>query len=244
MVNQFQSQHEMLSESLLFRDVYTSEILDQEQPPADALCPECQSKQGLLRCKDCFPSHMLCHDCCLMIHQNTPFHSIEKWTGLFFQTTSLNEEGFTLYLGHGGALCPEIQFKTGTQGTQASGVADGRTMGEKTPSGEGRAGNKKPLIIVDVSGIHHLHIGWCQCEGSPGADIQLLRSRLFPASVSNPSTAFTFRLLTYFHIDSVECKTSALSFFSKLRRLTNDSSPDSVPVGLFSQCSVSLCGSN
>jgi hypothetical protein len=79
--------------------------------------------------------------------------------------------------------------------------------------------------------VHHLRIVWCQCKGAPGVDIQLLRSRLFPASVSSPSTAFTFGLLSYFHIDSVECKTSASSFFSKLRQLTNSSSPDSVPVG-------------
>jgi hypothetical protein len=36
--------------------------------------------------------------------------------------------------------------------------------------------------------------------------------------------------LDYFHIDSMECKTSASSFFSKLRRLTNSSNPLSVPV--------------
>ena len=172
------------------------------------LCPKCQSKQGLLRCDDCFSRCMLCHDCCLMVHQDTPFHSIKKWTGHFFQDTSLNEDRFTLHLCHGGAPCPEAQFKTGTQD------------------------NKKCLVVVDVSGVHQLHIGWCQCDDAPGADIQLLRNHLFPASISNPSTAFTFKLLNYFHIDSVECKTSALSFFSKLRCLTNDSSPDSVPVGL------------
>ena len=198
----------MLSESLLSCDVYISEILGQEQPPANMLCPKCQSKQGLLQCEDCFSRCVLCHDCYLMVHQDTPFHSIKKWTGHFFQDTSLNEEGFTLHLCHGGAPCPEAQFKTGTQD------------------------NKKCLVVVDVSGVHQLHIGWCQCDDAPGADIQLLRNHLFPASISNPSTAFTFKLLNYFHIDSVECKTSALSFFSKLWRLTNDSSPDSVPVGL------------
>jgi len=208
----------MLSESLPSRDGYISEVLDQEQPPANMLCPKCQSRQGLLRCKDCFSGHTLCHDCCLMVHQETPFHLIEKWTGWFFQATSLNKEGFTLHLGHGGVPCPEAQSKTSAQGTQAG-------------SG-GQAGNMKHLIVVDVSGVYQLQIGWCQCEGAPGADIQLLRNHLFPASISNPSTAFTFGLLRHFHIDSVKCKTSALSFFSKLRRLTNDTSPDSVPVHL------------
>ena len=207
----------MLSESLLSRDVYISEILSREQPPTNMLCPKCQSKQGLLRCEDCFSRSVLCHECCLTVHQDAPFHSIKRWTGLFFQDTSLDEEGFTLHLCHGGAPCPEVQFKTSAQD------------------------NKKCLVVVDVSGVHQLHVGWCQCDDAPGADIQLLRNCLFPASISNPSTAFTFKLLHYFHIDSVECKTSALSFFSKLRRLTNEFSPDSVPVGSqFSNLMVSI----
>ena len=229
----------MLSESLLYRDAHTSEILDQEQPPANPLCPECKSKQGIICCKDCFSRRMLCHDCCLMVHQNAPFHSIEKWTGHFFQATSLDEEGFTLHLSHDGAPCPETQFKTRTQETQDSGVDDDSTK----RTDKRQTDHKKRLIVVDVSGIHQLHIGWCQCKDAPGADIQLLRNRLFPASVSNPSTAFTFRLLSYFHIDSVECKTSAFSFFNKLRCLTNDSSPDSVPVSLLVFCLL-LCQSN
>ena len=222
----------MLSESLLSRDVYISEILDQEQPPANEICPKCLSKRGLLRCEDCFSRQMLCLDCCLATHQNTPFHSIQKWTGHFFQATSLNEEGFTLNLGHSGAPCPELQLGISSQGTQAGGVVDEGSGDERTPLGSRQADAKKRLVIVDVSGIHQLHIGWCRCKEAPGADIQLLRNRLFPASTANPSTAFTFKLLHYFHIDSVECKTSALSFFSKLRRLTNESSPDSVPVSL------------
>jgi hypothetical protein len=166
-----------------------------------------------------------------MVHKGTPFHSIEKWTGLFFQSTSLNEEGFTFYLGHHGSPCPEIQLESSNPETQASGRTGGRTTDEDRISEAWQNDNRKSLIVVDVSGVHQLHIGWCQCKDAPGADIQLLRSRIFPASISNPSTAFTFRLLGYFYIDSVECKTSALSFFSKLRRLTNESSPDSVSVG-------------
>ena len=180
----------------------------------------CQSKQGLLRCNDCFSRRVLCHDCCLVVHQESPYHHIEKWTGSFFQATSLSEEGFTLHLCHNGVSCPVPQPDTTTQGTKAE------TQGTQ------QANNKKSLVVVDVSGVHQLQISWCRCKDTPAADIQLLRNDLFPASISNPSTAFTFRLLNHFYIDSVECKTSAMSFFSKLRRLTNDSDPDSVPVCL------------
>lgn len=208
----------MLSESLLSRDVYTSEILDQEQPPSSMVCPKCQQGQGSLRCKDCISRHVLCHDCCLVVHQDTPFHLIEKWTGRFFQSTSLNQEGLVLYLGHGGVPCPGAQSMASTQGSQTG--------------GRGQVDNERCIVVVDVSGVHQVQVSWCCCDGAPGVDIQLLRNRLFPATTTKPSTAFTFGLLNHFHIDSVECKTSALSFFSKLRRLTNDSSPDLVPVGL------------
>lgn len=228
----------MLSDWLPSRDLYTCEVLDHEQSTADTLCPECQSRPGLLRCKDCFTGQVLCRNCCLTVHRGTPFHSIEKWTGLFFQSTSLDEEGFTWYLGHHGIPCPEIQLESSNLETQASDRVGGRTTDEEVLSDAWQDDTRKCLVVVDVSGVHQLHIGWCQCRDAPGADIQLLRNRLFPATISNPSTAFTFRLLDYFHIDSVECKTSASSFFSKLRRLTNESSPDSVPVGYLIFCSL------
>lgn len=90
--------------------------------------------------------------------------------------------------------------------------------------------NRQCLVIVDTLGVHQLQTNWCQCKTAPEPHIQLLRNRFFPASIKRPSTAFTFSVLDYFHIDTVECKTSASSFFSKLRRLTNSSSPHSVPV--------------
>jgi len=225
----------MLLESLASRDAYISEILDLEKPHIDMLCPMCQSKQGLFRCKDCFSRRVLCRDCCLLVHQESPFHFIEKWTGSFFQATSLNEEGFTLNLCHDGVSCPGSNPEAETQNTQAGTQGTGGGTQETKAGTQGAqqpAGDKKCLVVVDVSGVHQLQIGWCRCKDAPAADIQLLRRRLFPASISNPSTAFTFGLLNHFYIDSVECKTSALSFFSKLRRLTNDSDPDSVPVCL------------
>jgi len=131
-----------------------------------------------------------------------------------------------LYLGHGGAPCPGA----GEEEVQAGGVVGEETTDKGTLSEAWKEGPRKCLIVVDISGVHQLHIGWCRCKDAPAADVQLLRSRFFPASILNPSTAFTFGALEYFHIDSVECKTSASSFFSKLRRLTNNTNPDSVPV--------------
>lgn len=194
----------------------------------------CQSQQGCFRCKECFSQALLCRSCCFVTHRNMPLHHIEKWTGQFFDATSLNKEGFILFLGHGGEPCPANHMEGGGQESQAqdSDEEDEEEEGDEEPLTGWEKQDKRCLVIVDTSGVHQLHISWCQCKTAAEPHVQLLRSRFFPASIKRPSTAFTFSLLDYFHIDSVECKTSASSFFSKLRRLTNASSPHSVPVCL------------
>lgn len=194
------------------------------------MCLRCRSQQGYFRCKACFSQALLCQSCCFAIHHNTPLHRIEKWTGQFFDATSLNQEGFILYLGHGGQPCPVKSSQKDTQEDQArsSDEEEGENDGEPLTAWEKQ--DRRCLVIVDTSGVHQLRVSWCQCGTAPKPHIQLLQNHLFPASIKRPSTAFTFSLLDYFHIDSVECKTSASSFFSKLRRLTNSASPHSVPV--------------
>ena len=179
---------------------------------------------------DCFGQALLCHSCVIKAHSSLPFHSIEKWTGEFFKKTSLNAEGFVLHLGHGGLPCP----------------ANVTSVSEPKPTEEGECDeidevlleaweprDTRALVIVDVLKIHQLKVSWCCCEGAPDHKIQLFHHHLFPASTSWPSTAFTFAVLNYFHVDAVECKTSASNFFSKLRRLTDFTSPQSVPVSRF-----------
>jgi hypothetical protein len=143
----------------------------------------------------------------------------------------LHTEGFILHLGHGGSCCPANVSSPTTEGKAAGGGKDEEVeeAGEVLLEGW-EPKDKKALILVDVSGVHQLIVSWCCCPNAPDQASQLFQHRLFPASTSRPSTAFTFGVLEYFHIDAVECKTSAFNFFSKLRRLTDFSSPQSVPV--------------
>ena len=202
-------------------------------------------KEGTFRCLSCFGNNLLCHSCCLKVHSSLPFHSIEKWTGEFFKKTSLNAEGFILNLGHGGLCCPANLSSLSTEVKAAGDGEDLEQVGAETArDGEDEKlgeddevlpegwelRDKKALVLIDISGVHQLTVGWCCCPNAPDQASQLFRHRLFPASTSRPSTAFTFGVLEYFHIDAVECKTSASNFSSKLRRLTDFSSPQSVPV--------------
>ena len=133
----------------------------------------------------------------------------------------LEPGGVCLHLGHGGEPCPADHTGRDEQETEPGNSDEDEEDGA---DGVPLAGWEKHdgwcLVIINTLGVHQLRISWCQCSTAEEPHIQLLRNRFFPASVKRPSTAFTFSLLDYFHIDSVECKTSALSFFSKLRRLT------------------------
>ena len=86
------------------------------------------------------------------------------------------------------------------------------------------------LTVVDVTGIHFITVNYCTCAGSDPEYLQLLRSKLYPATLQMPRTAFTFTLLDDFLRDNLECGTSGMNYYSKLRRITSNVFPHIVPV--------------
>jgi CxC2 like cysteine cluster associated with KDZ transposases len=119
------------------------------------------------------------------------------------------------------------------EGQVGSSDNDAATDLSSRPGRHDKDGN--PIItIVDRSGVHEIGVCWCCCSGAPERDAQLMMAGLFPATFHNPKTAFTFRVLEEYHLDNLECKTTPSQFFSRLRRLTNDEFPNTVPVGGFS----------
>lgn len=102
-------------------------------------------------------------------------------------------------------------------------------FGGSKPGNKDQNGNQI-ITIVDRSGIHEIGVSWCRCPGAPKHDLQLMMAGLFPATFRYPQTAFTFQVLTEFHLDNLECKTTPSQFFSRLKRLTNDEFPNTVPV--------------
>ena len=86
------------------------------------------------------------------------------------------------------------------------------------------------MTVIHLNGIFQLCVRFCRCQGASPEHEQLFRHRLFPSTFDRPETAFTLEVLDYYGIDAMECKTSAQSFFQKLRRVTNNAFPDEVPV--------------
>ncbi|KAG1882239.1 hypothetical protein F4604DRAFT_1921982 [Suillus subluteus] len=85
------------------------------------------------------------------------------------------------------------------------------------------------ITVVDKSGVHSLSICYCHCPSALSQDMQLFQAGLFPASFTRPKTAFTFAVLDDFLLDNLECGTSAMNYYSKIRRLTSSIFPLMVP---------------
>ena len=176
------------------------ELLCYEGRSINLLCSVCKQNAGSIRCTTCFESPVFCSSCLLNSHRNLPFHDVEVWKDNHFAKSSLLEHGYVLHLGHGGNQCPSSDlFSSSTK-----------------------------MVIVHTSGIYQNRVQWCNCSDAPAHYIQLFRAGMFSASFKRPESAFTFDLLHYYHIDTLECKTSAMSFYQKLKRLTNNAFPDEV----------------
>jgi CxC2 like cysteine cluster associated with KDZ transposases len=194
--------------------MYLFQLLDKETPPHNHNCMSCEQCEGAYRCSDCFGKNWFCKDCCVKEHGRNPFHRIQAWNGDHFTDTSLKNLGLVLYLGHDGYPCPALH-------------QDGSFP---IPSSAQSPSPTSTLTIIDRLGVHEHNVQWCQCPNGQSRDIILLCMGLFSASIHHPKTAFTFQCLHYFHIDSMECQTSARNFYTKLQRLTNETFPDNVKV--------------
>ena len=93
-----------------------------------------------------------------------------------------------------------------------------------------RSGN--PLItMVHQSGVFDMEVLFCICPNAAARDEQLLHAGIFPSSLKQIETAFTFSVLDDFLLDNLECKTTAQQYYSKLQHITNSMFPDNVLVG-------------
>jgi len=149
-----------------------------------------------------------CEDCFIASHVHLPTHWAKVWdktSGFFVRhdIAALRNGACSLFLGHGGQPCPS-KFSTDLI-----------------------------FCIVDANGIHNTRIRFCACNGLPNRADQLIKAHLFPATVTQPTTAFTFRVLRQFHLHHLESKETAHDFMDALQRLTDNTFPRTVPVGCF-----------
>ncbi|KAG2086762.1 uncharacterized protein F5147DRAFT_659138 [Suillus discolor] len=194
------------------------EILLEREVPSDRSCIIC-GPDGVYKCHGCF--------------------------GSFFEESCLVKSGIVIWLGHDGKPCPwddnvedSVVFTTGEDGanttdmesTSEDGAAPFSKNADDLPTGVPFIkGNSSMTTIVDKSGIHTHMVKYCTCPNATTANIQMFKMGLFPASFLEPKTAFTFDVLNDFLLDNLECRTSAMNYYSKLRRMTMTIFPHLVP---------------
>lgn len=128
---------------------------------------------------------------------------LQHWNGVYFERSLLKSLGLRIQLGHPvGKRCPRPN----------------RTWGDD-------------FVIVDCDQIHEVGLDYCGCgETSKGQVEQLLERRFYPATVVNPKTAATFRVLEMFELLQYESKLSTYEFYQTVSRLTDNTGLHAIKV--------------
>jgi hypothetical protein len=197
-------QNDFLQQFLGHERAYLQHLLNLELPPPNRSCTTCGEVGALFRCQDCYGPHWWCKRCLLETHRHHPFHRPQQWKDGSFENISLSNLGYVFVLGHSSThlRCPD----------------EDNMFGDRL------------MTLIHVNGIFEHCVRFCRCQGALSEHEQLFAHWLFSTSFDRPQTAFTLDVLDYYGIDAMECKTSAQSFFHKLRRVTNNAFPDELPV--------------
>ncbi|KAI0037608.1 hypothetical protein FA95DRAFT_1578725, partial [Auriscalpium vulgare] len=79
------------------------------------------------------------------------------------------------------------------------------------------------VTVIDISGVHTLHVRFCDCRNEHTANtyIQFLRAGWWPATVARPRTVTTLRTLELFHAMTIQGKLNAYDFWLGLVKVTD-----------------------
>ncbi|TFY58980.1 hypothetical protein EVJ58_g6064 [Rhodofomes roseus] len=160
-------------------------------------CPTCLDGLAEYRCADCADLQLYCGACTVESHSHNPWHRLTVWVKSHFRRTTLKNLGLRIQLGH--------------------------PPGERCPNP--KAAFNDDFVILDTTGIHRVALDFCDCTQKQQLPVQLMRARLFPATVTNPKTAATYRLMEHFHLLRTQSKISAHEFYQCLARQTENVEP-------------------
>ena len=202
----------------------------------EGICPSCNIRQTMWKCSDCVGCNNFCDDCVKVCHSSSPYHRVEHWTGTFFEPAWLCQANVLIHLGHGGLICPNNSMRDSADGSDSEYSAHPSHGDTVYGNGLPKLKGSDYHVVVDKSGVHRLRIIRCGCPNAPKESeryTHYLQMGLFPASLQNIKTLFTFAVLDDFRMDNLECKTAGLNYWHKIVRVTSNEFPKSVPVSIF-----------
>ena len=228
-----QSQNDYLREFSPLIDKILNISLQMEAPVNGGICLSCSTRQTMWKCSDCIGCNNFCDECVRVHHCSAPYHRVEHWTGTFFEPAWLCQANVVIHLGHMGSPCPNNLGVVGFDVDHSAQIPTGDTVfGNGLPKVKGDDYH----VVIDKSGVHRIRIIPCGCPLAPREGeryIHYLQMGLFPASLQNIKTVFTFGVLNDFRMDNLECKMAALNYWHKIVRITSNEFPKSVPVSCF-----------
>ncbi|KAF8220464.1 hypothetical protein L208DRAFT_1199772, partial [Tricholoma matsutake] len=85
------------------------------------------------------------------------------------------------------------------------------------------------LTVIDVSGVHHMWVKWCNCPNfHQEQENHLLQLGLFLVSYENIKATFTFKVLDDVQLSNLECKSSTDQYYQKLQCMTSPLFPNAM----------------
>lgn len=131
-----------------------------------------------------------------------PLHFIEQWDPRrgFWLKTTLVKLGLVINLGHGGEKCGIL------------------------------TANPRNMTIINEHGIQKVKMRYCHCKRGGEESMELIEAGLWPGSWVRPDTAITLECMHEFQLLSAQSQVNAMDYYTYLRRLTDNTCADEVPV--------------
>ncbi|KZV60063.1 hypothetical protein PENSPDRAFT_594542 [Peniophora sp. CONT] len=150
-------------------------------------------------CHNCRQYTVSCEVCWLNAHKKAPTHWAQVWDpkSEFFVPHDISR------------LCDENKISASVN------LGHG---GDPCP----HANSTIEFTLVEPNGVHSTRLRLCKCLNAPDRVAQLMRAGFFPATIREPSTAFSFELLKDFHMHHLESKKSAYDYMGAVVRLTDN----------------------
>ncbi|KAK1223873.1 hypothetical protein PQX77_013239 [Marasmius sp. AFHP31] len=170
------------------------------------------TKLQLARCFECDTRPAVCVDCWVTEHRHNPLHWAYVWSDAgYFVKHDISTLGYTIPIGHRGDRCP---YPT----------------------------DPLYLIIADTNGVHATCVTYCGCKDGEQFDkwTRLFMHDLFPSTVTNPQSAFTFQLLRHYSVLTLQSKITPYNFNKSIQWLTDNVFTGNVP-NLYKQFMIIVC---